>query len=285
LMFVTCERQNRQDQSSPCTFLGIPTVTYCISFKNFIMPLPVIPQLERSRQKAARNRSLLSPPDPQCQCPVALESGCDQTSSDLLCKHRELQDVVSSKNNDPSPRSSLAVSDTSSSGSSSPDPALSDSFSRSGPFSDPKWTSEIQVWKQRRKGGNRAPKVEPEGTTNWRARSSSVAMETKVRKVPLASRDSEEQKGHLEARINVRLPGLGNNSGISPVSPSVACPSEGTTIASEKVKEGERRFRAPWTEYHSFYLRGRSRFFPNTLSDEENIIRNYKLLCKELNVL
>ena len=150
------------------------------------------------------------------------------------------------------------------------------------------------VWKGRRKGGNRAPKVEPEGIKTWRTPSSSSdRIEGKSQE---SSRDSEEQNGstwkdtdffRLEPRFaalcranksDTRSSSVSLESELSQFEPS----EDDTPILSPE--QAERLFRSRWIKCLPHLLRGRSRFFPNTLSEEENLIRNFKHLCKEWNI-
>lgn len=331
-----------------------------------IMPLPVIPQLERSRQNAAQaNNSSSSASSaaqerttkyipPAKRCPMTLVSRCDQTSTPLRTNHRESPGVQRVQSTDlrstmrprsrswESSRSSKSesssggiscvvqpsslkltarcdqISSPSSRkhrefqgvlslkkdeqrsapirsppfGSSVPESSVSDSFSTRLPVTHKSHTEVrdgAEIWEGRRKGGNRAPKIEPEGTKTWRKLSASNDRIERESQESIASRDSEEQNEStyknadlfiLEPRFQALCRAKNSDTCSSSVSlehwfgMSDETPSEG----SESV------IRCLWTKTIPILLRGRSRFFPNTLSDEENLLRNYKDLCKRWNI-
>lgn len=261
------------------------------------MEIPVIPQLERSRQKAALSNNSISTPTtgkyvpPAQRCHMTGARGCHQTSSEshLLCKHHEIQSEVSCENTDLRTRPTASQ------------PLAKPSFWDSGRrhLSHERHTEErkeIEVWTGRRKGGNRAPVIEPEGTKSWRTSSpSSDSTATKLPEAP--SRAFEEQKEskdkdscQVELLFEIRI--SGKNSDTSPTSVALARESEssefetseGAMTVSHSQKEGECFFRDLCTKYQSVWLRCRSRVFPNTLSEEENMIRNYMYLCKEWHI-
>ena len=336
------------------------------------MPLPVIPQLERSRQKAARencgaNNSSTSTAQPSTlkyippaqRCPMTLASRCDQISSPLLTNHPESPGVLRHKNNDlrstigsrsRSSESSRSSKSASSSGGRprdgqpaslkltascdqvyspssrkyrefqgvlplkkdeqkcgpmesrqfvplAPESSVSDSSSRGSPVVHKSYTEVkdgADVWKGRRKGGNRAPQIEPEGTKTWRK--PSFSSDRTERESQESSRDYEEQnrstwKDTDFFRLEPRFEALCRANKSKTRSSSVSLESElsefepsddDTPVLSPE--QAEREFRSRWIKCLPQLLRGRSRFFPNTLSEKENLIRNFKQLCKEWNI-
>jgi hypothetical protein len=65
---------------------------------------------------------------------------------------------------------------------------------------------QVEIWQEKRKGGNRAPKIEPEGTTSWRTR----PLEHREREGTLTSLDLDE--GDTEIYIPESSAPMRNNA-------------------------------------------------------------------------
>jgi hypothetical protein len=152
-----------------------------------------IPQLEQSRQRAALTRNSSPPTDqgtttkylPAARRDPETEAArCNQTTSQPATptpdkRHGAFRGGLSRESTgptSPSPESQGSQSF------SSPQSSDRDMRQRQTPSPGRKGCGSgdgVEVWHGQRKGGNRAPKVEPEGTKTWRRRGNSKERETK----------------------------------------------------------------------------------------------------------